>query len=194
MCNAEGVPLDLEPVRQRYDEYVNTKLQSGERSWPLPPALSWHSFERRHREIDMLSGTNPSKRSGDDKLQVRILDALLAKLNRCDDISIYVNKFIAHAAIPESRAPFNIEDAAIALGELWEAHEVLCRVANTVDVFLLTGTNHGFLAAPQYDQFRYIERPLVPPESVTKLREAWDAYDKETGKWQLWTPDELLTP
>lgn len=192
ICGAEDVPLDLEPVRRQYDEFVRAKVQSGECAWHVPQSLSWDSFERRHREIDALAGVDGSTRSGTDQLQVRVLDALLARLNECGEISIYVNKFIAHAATPESRAPYNVDDAGIALEKLWDAHEVLCRVTNTIEVFLLTGTSHGFLATPQYDLFRYIERPLVSAGGVKKLRKTWDAYDDETTTWQAWNVEDLL--
>jgi hypothetical protein len=110
----------------------------------------------------------------------------------CKDVHFYVNKFVAHAATPQTRQAVNADNVAITLKQLWHAHEAICKVAAFVSVYLLTGTAYPFLPVPQYDQFAYIDRPLVGTENIPALREAWRSYEEETNKWSAWTVEEFL--
>jgi hypothetical protein len=148
--------------------------------------------ELRHADIDALAGVAPENRCPEDAVRPEVMAHLKRKLlAACKDLHVHVDKFIAHAATPESRQAVAADTAAITLNHLYVAHEAICKVANFVDVYLLTGTSHGMLAVPQYNHFAYLDRPLVSREGISILRQTWDAYDKETHDWTLWGLEEL---
>ena len=63
------------------------------------------------------------------------------------------------------------------------AHEVICRIANLVDRYFLTGSCHLFVSMTPFDKFQYIDRPLVSANSRERLNEMWEQFEKETEVW-----------
>jgi hypothetical protein len=59
-------------------------------------------------------------------------------------------------------------------------------VANFVDIYFLAGGTLNPLAAPQYNQLAYIDRPLVTEDGISSLSKEWQDYDNETSKWAQW--------
>ena len=188
---AEGLEYDYEPVRVACYEYGGNQSKAGKGMFMVPQHLNWHRLEKRHKQIDRLSGADNSKRNPDDSICLECFVRLKKKLGVCHEVRTYVNKFIAHAATPGSRASVNADDLTITLGHIWDAHEAICKVANFVSIYLLGGSSFGGLAIPQFDQFKYIDRPLVNAENIHNLRDEWERYDKETHKWGLWGLDEF---
>lgn len=183
---AEGLAYDGKPVREAFEEYCQQQERAGNGGCGVPNSLDWLRVDERHRQIDRLAGVAKNKRSRKDAVRPECFGRLKKKLDVCGKLSAYVDKFIAHAATPGSRALVKADELNITLGNLWEAHEAVCTVANFVDVYLLTGTSHGFLAVPQYNQFKYIDQPLIAKEVVARLHEVWHEYDLETHKWAAW--------
>ena len=56
----------------------------------------------------------------------------------------------------------------------------------------LGDANYGGLPVPQYDQFQYLDRPLVSGRDVQHLRQVWMDYERETQSWANWTPADLV--
>jgi len=152
----------------------------------------------RHIEIDELSGASAEKRSPGDTIRPQVFEGLKGKVTEVTETSIkirtYVHTFLAHSATPNSRAYKKADDIRIELGDLWRAHESLCRTAEFLSGPILNAGGHAYLARPQGDQFVYIDKPLVTPENVAQLREYWKAYEKQTQAWQAWNVSELVSP
>jgi len=191
MFAAEGLELDYRPVQQACLEYERQHMRLGDVMW-LPSDLDWLRIVQRHRVIDRLTGVTEQTRSNDDWIRPVVFAKLRQKVEGvCADVIRHVNKSIAHAATPESRETVSADKANITWGHLWRAHEAICKVANFVNLYMLTGTQHSLLAIPQYDHFAYIDRPLVKADKVQYLRTAWDRYGKETEAWTNWGIDEF---
>ncbi|MHC4441127.1 MAG: PGN_0703 family putative restriction endonuclease [Planctomycetota bacterium] len=180
---AEELPIDPEPIRKQRDEYLQQKNRDGEKPFSTPPELNSARIVRRHIEIDKLCEVSAENRSPYDTIKTKIFDAMLDKLNTCQEVISHVNKFVAHAATPGSRATVNADDTGITLGHLRRAHEVLCRTLDLLDLYLLTRTNRRFLASAIFDKFEYIDRPLINTEKIEYLEEAWRRFEEETHKW-----------
>lgn len=189
---AEGLEYDLELLRQKERDYHLASMAAGERAYFLPGSVDSLRSQRRHEEVDFLAGVAETQRTRGDSVRRGLLTHLRNKLLKaCEQIRSRVDKFVAHAASPASRQRANAEDVAVTLNHIWEAHKVIAQIANFLDVYVLTGTSHGFLATPQYDQFAYIDRPLVASGAVAHLGSLWEEYDKETKQWSRWGIDEL---
>lgn len=196
-CNlmtAAGLPMDPDPIRNLANRYIEEHCGGAEEGVMVPPELDYERIEERHAEIDKLCGVRPNKRAGGDTVKATFLCAMLKKLDGCRAVATHVNKFIAHAATPESRSEVKADEARLTLKHLRAAHEVICRVAVCLDRFLLTGACHGFVAMTSHDQFQYMDRPFVTEQDVDALRERWNRFDEETQTWNEgnleWLVDE----
>lgn len=151
----------------------------------VPKELDWERLKLRHEDIDFLSGVTAERRKRVDPVRTEVLGRLEHKVEKaCNSIHSEVDKFVAHAATPSSRQGFDRDKVGITLGHIWQAHEVICTVANFIDIYMLTGTSHGFLANPQCNHFKYIDLPLVEREAIPALKEIWDSYNKDTFAWE----------
>ena len=140
-----------------------------------------------HERIDRLTDTKSSDRRANDTIQEDVFVNLEGKVKTaCEDIKDYANKFIAHAATPESRAQVK----KITLNHLWEAHRNLCQVTGFIAIRILEDSCPAFLSVPQYNQFEHIERPLIDLGQVGKLRELWRQFGKDCHDWSQWTLDD----
>ena len=192
MFAAEELSYDYSSIQEADIKYRDEQIKSGEKAFFIPQELNWHRHERRHKDIDKLSGVDKDSRSPNDTIKPEIISHLKSKLGSCKEITDYVDKYIAHAATPESRATINADEISLNLRKLWRAHEVICKVANFVSILIL-GDNHvGSLATYVYgDQFDYIDRPLIEFDKIKYLRELWDRYEKETRSWGNWGIEEI---
>ena len=183
----EGKAYDYEPIRKAYMTWCQQQEQAGKETYWVPEHLVWQRHEERHQQIYKLCGVTRSNTAPDDSACPDCLVCLKKELHVCDNVKTYVDKFIAHAASPDSRAIVNADDVSITFGELWSAHKAICKVANFVSIYFLGQSEQGFLPVPQqYDQFKYIDRPLVAAENVPRLRETWNKYAEETQSWGAW--------
>lgn len=192
MMSAEGLNYDYSDVRERYMQYVQERSAAGEKACFVPRELAYTLDENRHKHIDRLTGTDAKARSANDSVRLEVVELLSGRFDRaCKEIEVYTNKFVAHAATPESRAAENAEDVSVTLSHIDDAHRIICETVNFVSIYLLGDTHLGFLATPQFDQFKHIDRPLVTRDQIEELRRVWDAFDTETHKWGRWGLDEL---
>ncbi len=193
MLEAEGLAYDFEPIREAEYRYAQKQTAAGKESRDGPELLDWYLPAERHKQIDRLAGVAEAQRKPTDAIRRKPLASLKTKLNVCDEILDYVDNFIAHAASHGRRAHVNADELKIVLGQLWDAHEAICKVVHFVSLYLLGTDIPSFLAAPQFNQFQYIDRPLVSPENIQYLHQEWQRYKKETHDWTLWGLDEFET-
>jgi hypothetical protein len=74
---------------------------------------------------------------------------------------------------------------------LWEAHKSICQVVNFINAHILFNGGGGFLPVPQYDQFEFIDRPLVLDRDIEALSQEWQNFDKEAHSWASWGIKDL---
>jgi HEPN superfamily AbiU2-like protein len=191
MFAAEEMLYDYESVQKKNDQYCKEQIKAGNRAYFIPQELDWHCHERRHKDIDRLSGVDKDNRSPNDTIKPEIISHLISKLDSCKEITDYVDKYIAHAATPESRATIKADEISLTLRKLWDAHETICKVTNFVSVCILGDNHAGSLDIPQYDHFAFIDRPLIESDKIEHLHELWNQYEKETRSWGNWGIEEI---
>jgi len=185
---AERLPYDYEPVRRRRLQYHRQKKEAGERVPHVPRHLWWEDSKRRHQDIDCLSGSSPDNRQPEDTVKEEVFKKLRSKGDlACKQVVTYVNKFIAHAASPDSRAYVEADEARMTLDPLWKAHRSLCKVTSFIAVVILGDSCPGFLPIPQYNHFKYIDRRLVDPRHLPQLQELWQRLERKYHDWSQWT-------
>lgn len=174
-----GLPYDPELVEQEQWNYILAQPQ-GQGTW-IPRELDAEPIRLRHAQFDFLSGKNPNERHPDDGIQDHVFDQLQARLNRAADIAEHVNVHYAHASTPESRQTrglqqWNLDEAEDALRNLAETAEFMAR-------WFINEPIGSLLATPQFDQFRHLDRPLMPSGDMTPLHEEWNAFGERSERW-----------
>ena len=107
---AEGLEYDVEAVRRRAEEYQQQELRKGTHVYFIPEELDWDRLRDRHEQIDFLARVTPAHRSPDDTVCVAVIERLKNMVNTtCAEVHVHVNKFVAHAASPESRQTVNAD-------------------------------------------------------------------------------------
>jgi len=179
------LPYDYEKAMAEFK--VDTGYTKGRFESPLPIERS----EDIHRRIDFIVGIKPDKRNPNDQVlnedSFKYFDDWLEISQELYD---YVNKYIVHAATPESR--FKVLDKGEikgALGKVLNAHKVICETARFIGNSLLFCVFGVVLPGPQYGQFdqfdlfEYLDEPIASKETIEKLREFWEKYRMETEQW-----------
>jgi hypothetical protein len=182
MFAAEGLEYDVDRIADRFKEYVQER----------PRELESNHLEERHAHINFLAGVSAERHAPDDGVGPVVMERLKEKVTYATkDLRVYVNKFLAHAATPGSRQVVEADNLRITLNRLYQAHKAICKVANFVSIYILGESSIGGLAHPIYDQFAYIDKPLVTAHGIAALRKVWDEYDKETHQWANWGIQEF---
>lgn len=186
ILDAHGYPYEYEQEKKRIKEEAYRNAPSG------PIVISNQSYficfesERVHNIIDFLSDVESAKRSPDDCVRPKIFEWLKQRISRCDEIKTFVNKFLAHSATSESRSYLKPTELDVTLGQILEAHKIICENADFIGLNILCTGFGDFLAAPQFDQFVYFDKAWATEKTIKKLREFWSNYNMQTMNWNNW--------
>ena len=188
----ECLPYDITELQAKEAAFRAEKLAEGTRAYHVPATLHTFPIKRRHQDLDRLCGVRSDARQTHDTIQEIVLNRLQQRLDdACNCLKIHVDKFIAHSATPGSREIVGANSAVLTYGHLWEAHQVVCEVASFINIRLLGGASLHPLATAAFDQFQFIDRPLVSKENVGALRQAWKDLERQMHEWGNWRMDEL---
>ena len=186
----DGLPYDYDSVHQKWlSSLPVTKSGVHVGSLPTQGPDAWPMAERVHKNFDILAQVNPKKRSREDCIKIEVLEHLETEIKKCENIKKYVDKFIAHAAAPETRAGLTDEEKGLTLDRLEICHKIICQVASYISGSLLWESSLGGLPVPQYDHLKHLDKSWVSPEHLEKARKKWDEFAKEVSKWDsitLW--------
>lgn len=191
---AEGLEYDYEIVRKKNMEYEQNQIKgkTGVVEYWVPDELDYGRIIERHREFDILTEKSEKNRNPNDRVCVKVFDCLIKKLiDATKNVKIQVEKYIAHAATPGSREVANADEVVVTLGYIWNAHKVICQVANFLDTYLLSRASHRFLPISQYNNFEFIDKTLIDREKIKDLQDVWGRYEKETETWGGWGLEEF---
>lgn len=169
-----------------YEKGLEDSYRARMKGKAQPGPMKYIHSRSIHDNIDFLTGVAADNRSPNDTVREQVFECLEQRLEHCQEICDYVNKFIAHPATPESRATIGADEIKIPLGKLFEAHKIICETAQFIGLTLLYHSFGNFLVTPAYEQFKYFEKPWATEERVKKLYEFWNEYDRETREWNNW--------
>lgn len=179
ILDALGYPYDYEKgLRKLYEMTVR-----GQSSGSL---MNCKFSKSMHNNIDSLTGVNSHNRSPDNTVMKQVLEWLEERLKENWDIYDYVNKFLAHSATPESRQSIKEDDIKMTLGNLIDAHQIICETAEFVSMNILNQGFGNFLVITQDDQLKHFEKPWVSEGDLKNLYDFWKKYDGETKSWVHW--------
>jgi hypothetical protein len=137
-----------------------------------------------HETFDRLAATRPNARQRSDIIDIAIFDQLTEKLNKCgaEDIKVYGDKFIAHAADARSRQTLTDDQQGISLNKLDSCHRALCKVARTISFELLRIPKDDLISVPHIDPFEYLNQPWLREADIDSLLDFWNARVEHIDK------------
>ena len=186
-----NLPYDTEVVEKSEQEWLLSHRMWVEEDLPIPVEIDSMPSKNGHSYFDRLSNKTIMNRSPDDIIDERVIDVLKAKLSTCNDVKVYVKKFIAHAATPDSREKINIEQYGISLKNIWNAQKLLFEVTQLLAEALF-GEHYLPLMPLSPVAFEFWDVPLLESEDLPKLIEVYNKFKSETSQWgeggvnQLW--------
>lgn len=184
---AFGQVMDLDALKRASLQCHSMSGESLKKEAPRAISEEPLFSEHLHDHLDLLCSVNAGSRQPGDVISESVFENLAMKLAKTEKICEHVNKFVAHAATPESRALVDADSAKVTFAELWEAHEIICRMCQFIDCFLLRQNSHCFLVGGGDDWFRYIDEPLATTERIPAIRKVWTDFAKEAKDWDSGT-------
>ncbi len=155
--------------------YSLRQLGFGANAWGPPPK------ESKRISTSWLKKT--ARRTRGDMVKQQVFENLESQIQKCDHVKTYVDKFIAHAAAPETREDLQTEEEAMTLERLEACYRTLYCVASFISGSLLWDSSLGGLPVPQFDHLKDIEKRWVSPRNVGKARETWRAFEEKVSGW-----------
>ncbi len=185
----DGLPYDYDLVYQQWLSSLPSGVNSG--SLPMQGPNAFPMSESVHKNFDILAQVDPTKRSRNDLVKIEVLEYLESEIKKCENIKKYVDKFIAHAAAPETRVSLSDEEKGITLERLETYHKIIYQVASFISGQLIWESNLGGLPVPQYDHLKNLDKRWITAKKMEKAHKKWDEYRKEVAEWDstlLWPP------
>jgi hypothetical protein len=178
------IPYDYSQLQQREKEFIAKQIKGNKRGFRVPAEFNWEISAEAHVTFDRLSGTLAENRTPQDVIAEKVFTRLLAKLDTCQEIIHYVNKYVAHSATPASRAYKNIESSQITLKHIWDAHQVIYEVSEYLSGVLYSESQFP-LAWKSPNLFDHWDVPLLEYQDINRLESIYEQYWEETDKWRL---------
>lgn len=177
-----NLPYDYKELQNKQRDYVRD--HSSGKFIRIPPELDWEPIEEAHQLFDRLSQTTSTNRNPTDIINERVVDRLVSRLETCERITKYVDKFVAHSASPESRSYLDEKTLAVTLRQLWDAHQIIFNVAEFLSLIILS-ESHMALVWENLSFFDFWDVPLFYKDENALVRTALEEYRKETEKWNI---------
>lgn len=177
----KNMPYDYEEIQKREEEYILS--QPAAKGLFIPHELDWQAIEEAHSVFDRLAKVSRDKRNPNDQISNHFFSRLFERLYICNEITTYVDKFIAHSSTPESRLIQNYTTTTITLRRLWDAHRAIFEVAYFLSAILFS-VDHLALAIENPTFFKFWEKPIIENGEFDLIKTSFENYRKETEAWQ----------
>lgn len=181
----DGLPYDPKPA---YQDWSERGLASGKTDWveflPMEGLEAWGASDLVHKNFDKLARTKPEQRSRNDRISIDWLNWLNRKLDVCEDIRKFTDKFIAHAADSFSRTGLTNTQTGVTLDRLARCQKAIYQVAAFLHGPLLYEGTFGPVPVPQYDHLQNLEKGWVAKGSENKAHEFWNKNFDSIQRWE----------
>ena len=145
-----------------------------------------HLRNSRQTRYDYLSGKDKDSRSRDDKLSCSVLTKMEEEVTKdfviTEEVRLYVNKWVAHAAAQDNRGQHVKVLDNISLQKLDECYQALIRIGKKVELFIDKFLSCSVPTAP-FDKLKNWDKPVVTTKDLKALREYWFERDREIENW-----------
>ena len=182
ILSALGFPYDYNKAREKGLQTQNPRMRDN----------GAHS-ENVHKNIDLLSGVEPSQRQPNDTVKDDLFRRLNDCLDKCEPITKFVNKTVAHSATEQSKGKVPYKDLKISLAKIHKAHCRIVRTTAFIGQFILYESSGwgNFLPSVAGDKFEHFDKPWVKQGDITNLEDFWSQYEKHIERLNK-NPERIL--
>lgn len=180
----DGLPYDPSAAQEAW---LRTHVDMGDAgvTWLDPSGpTAWAPSDVMNKNFDRLSGKNPNERSRGDLVQSEIFDKLDVKLDTCNDVRRFTDKFIAHAAEPASREGLTDEQVGVTLERILQCHKALYQVAAFINGPLLSEGSMEPIPVPQFNHLENLDKAWIPPDGARRAHEFWNRNEDVIKQWR----------
>jgi len=193
VLEARGLEYEFEEIKRRAYEEARADKRARKTTISFISGEGWTHAQYWHEAMDRLCGVSADSRSKDDALDSKKFAHLLEELDRRgSSVQNWVDKFVAHAASPDSRQTLHPDHHELSLAKLWLAERVIVRASNFIALYVVDGTNLGGVPIPQFDQFGHLDKPFVEEAALAPMQQAWDRHSNDIHACQSWFWDQPL--
>lgn len=187
----DGLPYDPAPVQSAWIEKKAKDGTLGQFDYlETTGPNAWATSDMVHKNFDKLVKTaTPASRSRNDLISPDWFDWLDTRLDVCNDIRKFTDKFVAHAAEPSSRSGLTAAQTGVTLDRLALCHKAIYQVAAFIYGPLLWEGSYGAVPTPQYDHLEHLEKGWIKEEESEIAHRFWNQNLAATEKWEsesLW--------
>lgn len=150
---------------------------------PFESGTDQFHWNRMQEYFDRLSGVSSDHRSRQDLISQDSLKPLLKKLDVCQGVRKYANKFIAHTADELSRSVLPSRDRGITFRSLDSCMKSIVSVGSYIGVVILYEHGLGKVPTPQFNQFENLDKAMARAEDLDRLHEFWQERAREVETW-----------
>jgi len=186
----DGLPYEPEPVQAAWIEKRAAAGSLNGMSWlQTTGPTAWATSQMVHDNFDKLSKRGPDGRSRSDLIAPEWFDWLDSRLDVCNDIRKYTDKFVAHAAEPSSREGLTETQTGVTLDRLRLYQRAIYEVAAFLYGPLLWEGSYGAVPTPQYDHLENLEKGWIAKNASEVAHGHWNRNLEAIEKWEsecLW--------
>ena len=178
----DGLPYDYAKVQEaeferRIAENRVNKIEWVDKEGPK----AYGTSESMHIQFDRISDAAPENRYRKDLVAEDIFEQIECWFGDAafGKIKAYRDKFIAHAANPESRKKIQQNPHH---DDFIKAHKIILKISRQIADILGTGIGYPVPIA-QYDVFENLDKPLIPSAKMKEMAEWWYKHRQERNSW-----------
>lgn len=190
----DGLPYDPSIGEQRFfKKVVKNKNPNGRvSSLPLSGRNGWAMSEKLHAHFDKIRKDKRKKRSRKETINPKLIDFLETRLKPCDEIKVYVDKFVAHAADPITRESISDAEKGVTLNKLDECYKGIYQVASFICQTLLYEAARFPFPTAQDDVFKNLDKKWLSQNKLSELELVLDNCKQVAESWmELEIPKKL---
>jgi hypothetical protein len=143
------------------------------REWAITQASAYHNCEALNEGWDALCGVAPENRTGKDIISEYTINELDRTVRSARErVEVYRNKFLAHAAEPDSRRNLSFQDLKLTWNILEEGLSDLTKVTRTIsEVIAVHPRGYTVNVALKSGALRGLEKPYLSPNQRPSLNQ-----------------------
>ena len=169
-----GLPYDPAPAKKRfYDGLISSGQILSYVGMDTTGPEAWASSERAHSHFDKFFDTSVAGRSRSDTIPIAWFDSLESKIETCENICKFTDKFIAHAAHPTSLVGLTKDQTQVTLSQLKACHQAIIEVTTSVGAQILQDSVATTVPVPQFDFLENLDKRWINDGGVSKARGIW---------------------
>jgi hypothetical protein len=184
-----NLPYDFEQAKEaHFRAMANAPADVAFRGMDTEGPEAWSEAKRAHARFDKLSEKPGTARSKGDLVSARWLDRLASRIKDCENVRIFTNKFIAHAADPSSRSKLTAGQLGVTLRRLAGCHRALLEVAEFVACRILQCSAGASIPTPSFDPLENLDKAWTTPRNPDAGQDTvggiWEHNHDTVEKWR----------